>query len=141
MDSRMDLFLGDSDLPELERFKLSSVVVHSGMSAESGHYYCYAKQSEDTNGHWCLFNDNHVSLTTFQSLNNLSDKFSRDTAYVLFYARANNQFSNEDDRELIDRHLRRKIEDDNLAFEKVGSSLFWAILSVLLCCFWVTFLQ
>ena len=89
------------------------------MSAESGHYYCCAKQSEDENDRWCLFNDNHVSLTTFQSIKNLTDQFSRDTAYVLFYARANNQSPKEDDRRCIDRRLRQKIEDDNLAFEKV----------------------
>ena len=101
------------------RYKLASVVVHSGLSAESGHYYCYAKKSEDGIERWCLFNDSHVSLTTFQSLNNLTDQFSRDTAYVLFYARADLDLATADDKELIEKTLRQKIEDDNLAFEKV----------------------
>ena len=112
-------FLDIRAVPELVKYKLSSVVVHSGMSAESGHYYCYAKENDDGNNSWCLFNDSHVSLATFRSLSHLTDQFSRDTAYVLFYAKADIDIPNVDGRELIEKNLYKKIEDDNVAFTRV----------------------
>ena len=102
-------------------YSLTSVVVHSGLSAESGHYYCYAKERDDSGNKWCLFNDSHVSLATFNSLNKLTDQFSRDTAYVLFYARSDVITPLNDGRELIKKELYTKIEKDNVAFLKVGS--------------------
>ncbi|RXM98959.1 Ubiquitin carboxyl-terminal hydrolase 38 [Acipenser ruthenus] len=118
-------------------YVLSSVVMHSGMSSESGHYYsygrnvtsshsclppslcCQAGEIQDSTCHlnsngtvssssatasstcssvakqdpdvgqpardWFLFNDSRVTFTSFQSVQNVTSSFPKDTAYVLFY--------------------------------------------------------
>uniref|UniRef100_F6XIH7 Ubiquitin specific peptidase 35 n=1 Tax=Monodelphis domestica TaxID=13616 RepID=F6XIH7_MONDO len=85
-------------------YDLCSVVVHSGISSESGHYYCYAREgatarvnparspglspAEKLSGlesQWYLFNDTRVSFSSFESVSNVTSFFPKDTAYVLFY--------------------------------------------------------
>ena len=40
-------------------YQLYAVLVHSGMSSNSGHYYCYVKGSDKM---WYTMNDNYVSV-------------------------------------------------------------------------------
>lgn len=112
-------------------YVLTSVVMHSGLSSESGHYYSYGRningsdgaqytahhssikeilgssqascslctcsavpsppEESDTlpnsqeSGDWLLFNDSRVTFTSFQSVQNITNRFPKDTAYVLMY--------------------------------------------------------
>ncbi|KAH0625241.1 hypothetical protein JD844_033591 [Phrynosoma platyrhinos] len=87
-------------------YDLCSVVVHSGVSSESGHYYCYARECEDAVTksdpkevswsiasekppdlaiQWYLFNDTRVSFSSFESVSNVTSFLPKDTAYLLFY--------------------------------------------------------
>ncbi|XP_058925490.1 ubiquitin carboxyl-terminal hydrolase 35 [Kogia breviceps] len=81
-----------------QAYDLCSVVVHSGVSSESGHYYCYAREGAarpapipgaadrpEPNNQWYLFNDTRVSFSSFESVSNVTSFFPKDTAYVLFY--------------------------------------------------------
>ncbi|KAM4810135.1 ubiquitin carboxyl-terminal hydrolase 38 isoform 1-T2 [Rhinophrynus dorsalis] len=104
----------DLSCTQLVPYVLSSIVVHSGTSSESGHYYSYArnvtgtsslsspqaqlvgretsnsvvgneKQCNDISKEWFLFNDSRVTFTSFQSVLNITSRFPKDTAYVLIY--------------------------------------------------------
>ncbi|XP_005797644.1 ubiquitin carboxyl-terminal hydrolase 38 [Xiphophorus maculatus] len=106
-------------------YMLSSVVVHSGVSSESGHYYSYGRNINGADGtqhpagfssvkqdlasdqaacslckseqgdslpnvglearDWLLFNDSRVTYTSLQSVQNITNRFPKDTAYVLMY--------------------------------------------------------
>ncbi|CAH8342898.1 unnamed protein product [Eruca vesicaria subsp. sativa] len=59
-------------------YKLFGIIVHSGFSPESGHYYAYVK---NPSGRWYCCNDSFVSPSTLQEV--LSKK-----AYILFFIRS-----------------------------------------------------
>ncbi|XP_057582868.1 ubiquitin carboxyl-terminal hydrolase 38 [Hippopotamus amphibius kiboko] len=120
----------ESCSPKLVPYLLSSVVVHSGVSSESGHYYSYARnitgtessyqmchqpetlalasshshllgrdspsavveqdlESKEMSKEWFLFNDSRVTFTSFQSVQKITSRFPKDTAYVLLYKKQN----------------------------------------------------
>ena len=88
-----------------EAYGLVGVIVHSGLSSDAGHYFCYARHTlrpasttslDGTDAddvadcyadRWCMFNDSRVTMATFDNIRSLTHKFSRDTAYVLIYRR------------------------------------------------------
>ncbi|XP_052277694.1 ubiquitin carboxyl-terminal hydrolase 38-like isoform X2 [Dreissena polymorpha] len=92
-------------LDNADVYSLCSVVIHSGTSSDCGHYYCYARHSEfsstslpEATGQttneddidflddkWYLFNDSRVSYASYSSFCNVSQRFTKDTAYVLMY--------------------------------------------------------
>ncbi|XP_065065768.1 ubiquitin carboxyl-terminal hydrolase 36-like [Rhopilema esculentum] len=71
-------------------YKLFAVLVHSGISCNSGHYYCYVKAP---NGTWYEMNDSRVSQVGLQTV-------LRAQAYLLFYAISGQQQSKAVRREI-----------------------------------------
>lgn len=123
---------GDDIYVQSVPYVLCSVVMHSGLSSESGHYYSYGRNVSEGDGKphqancfplkeelgddqvnsksfacsslgtrpeqggaspnsgraekdWLLFNDSRVTFTSFQSVQNITNRFPKDTAYVLMY--------------------------------------------------------
>lgn len=127
----LELLVGSGDSV---RYVLSSVVVHSGTSSDCGHYYTYARHSADAlkghvvgssdsegQGHssdgWFLFNDSHVTLSSFDSFCNLTKRFSKDTAYLLFYNRLSNDRSRMSVRDqTIPKEFAELVTEDNIKF-------------------------
>ncbi|ELU03938.1 hypothetical protein CAPTEDRAFT_222637 [Capitella teleta] len=95
-----------------EAYELTSVIVHSGTSSESGHYYAYARSEDDR---WILFNDSRVSFSSFASFSSVTSKFAKDTAYVLVYAKTSSCHGNHRDTPLH-ADLVSAVEKDNLLY-------------------------
>ncbi|KAH9414544.1 Ubiquitin carboxyl-terminal hydrolase 42, partial [Dermatophagoides pteronyssinus] len=64
-------------------YKLISVLIHHGQTCNSGHYYCFVRNS---NNCWYRMDDNHVSQVGLNEV--LHQK-----AYILFYIRQNSENS------------------------------------------------
>ncbi len=74
-------------------YGLYAIVVHSGISANTGHYFSYCRSSSSSFLHlnndpaapWIKFNDSKVTRTTYESL--MEDIHGRvgDTSYLMFY--------------------------------------------------------
>ncbi|XP_059198120.1 ubiquitin carboxyl-terminal hydrolase 38 [Centropristis striata] len=132
IDGAEQINRGGEMLVQSVPYVLSSVVMHSGISSESGHYYSYGRNINGADGtqhpanhfaladdlgngqaecslstcsalsippeqgdtlpnsgqeakDWLLFNDSRVTFTSFQSVQNITNRFPKDTAYVLMY--------------------------------------------------------
>lgn len=118
-----------------EKYALYGMVVHSGYSSDGGHYYTYAREpktdflqktenNEEENGDdtWFVFNDSRVSFATFDSFRNVSKRFPRDTAYLLFYRKQNEAQPESGNgnkttkRRPLRADLKMAVEKDNLNF-------------------------
>jgi ubiquitin C-terminal hydrolase len=60
-------------------YKLMSVVMHHGISLQSGHYTCYAYNTESDA--WIHFNDSRVTIAEEEDV-------TESEAYMLFYQRS-----------------------------------------------------
>ena len=129
-------------------YSLCSVIVHSGTSSESGHYYCYARSSShlleegerddgvassrtDDQHTWFLFNDSRVSFSAYSAFADVSKRFPKDTPYVLIYKRVGGvtvtpveSSSDASQYNLICKEIRPELADivnrDNLLYLQVS---------------------
>lgn len=144
-----------------EVYGLGGVVVHSGTSSDCGHYYSYARhsifcdpdticdsldhcKSEDDidflQDKWYLFNDNRISYASYRSFCDVTQRFTKDTAYVLVYKRIdiknaekqernmNNTFQAKDVDPPLRADLRTALSRDNSLFLQVILNLFKVIM-------------
>ncbi|SCL90181.1 ubiquitin carboxyl-terminal hydrolase 1, putative [Plasmodium berghei] len=70
-------------------YKLYGGIIHSGVSASSGHYYFIGKKSEkcdNSKNEWYQMDDSVITKVSSKSINRISKDLSNDhTPYVLFY--------------------------------------------------------
>lgn len=75
-----------------EKYVLYGIIIHSGRSAEYGHYYALSRNlSSLNNGEdiWIKFNDEKVSPAKLNSFSNLSNSASSEVVYILAYMKMN----------------------------------------------------
>ncbi|KAG0357570.1 Ubiquitin carboxyl-terminal hydrolase 35 [Gamsiella multidivaricata] len=74
----------------LQGYDLYAVVIHTGESANHGHYYTYARDSaaagkgEETTT-WLLYNDTSIAVSSFEEIQQTLAKSRTDTPYMLFF--------------------------------------------------------
>ncbi|KAF9114760.1 Ubiquitin carboxyl-terminal hydrolase 35 [Mortierella sp. AM989] len=78
---------------ELQVYNLYAVVIHTGESANHGHYYTYAKDSvseeRSPNGEqWLLYNDTSVTISSFEAMQQALVTSRSDTPYMLFFRKS-----------------------------------------------------
>mmetsp|Transcript_17291 Transcript_17291/g.20041 ORF Transcript_17291/g.20041 Transcript_17291/m.20041 type:complete len:285 (-) Transcript_17291:48-902(-) len=68
-------------------YDLYAIIIHSGVTAHSGHYYTIAKDDVNSTdkAKWKSFNDSMVSEVDEDFIMSISMKMKYDTPYVLFY--------------------------------------------------------
>ncbi len=74
-------------------YRLKAIVVHHGLSMNSGHYYAFVMSNNEdlieknNTNHmgWWLFNDTHVEHLTFENVCSHFQRFQSATPYVLIF--------------------------------------------------------
>ncbi|KAJ5066602.1 ubiquitin carboxyl-terminal hydrolase 14 [Anaeramoeba ignava] len=85
-------------------YKLFAVLLHSGLTSNSGHYYSFV--NEPTTQKWWKFNDHFVSEVTLSEVFNTSIGDSVSSAYVLFYRKV--EFDSVSNLELNSSQIRKR---------------------------------
>lgn len=111
----------------VHKFRLSSFVVHSGYSSESGHYYSYMCEYDGVDypdaAKCYLLNDSRVTASSLDAISNLSTTFPRDTPYIYIYEK---HVDNDDDMDDCRPHFEMKkrlkdfVENDDAIYEMVS---------------------
>jgi hypothetical protein len=75
-------------------YGLYAIIVHKGESANSGHYFCYARRSganlrkpDDPDAPWMLFNDDRVIATPWDAIKTHLSSSTSESAYAILYKR------------------------------------------------------
>ena len=87
------------------KYLLYAAVIHSGRSAEFGHYYAIGRHVKKAlksyhenraTDKWYMFNDRSVSISTYDKLCKVSHMYKTDVPYLLFYKRIDENIPNDD---------------------------------------------
>jgi len=63
------------------------MAIHSGASADYGHYYSFARASNDIHGQWFSFNDSFVNAITLEHVHDTLKRFPKDVPYIVSYCK------------------------------------------------------
>lgn len=93
-------YMSDPTKPAIY-YQLSAVLIHLGHSTNSGHYFCFIKNSDNF---WYKMDDSTVSMASLNTV------LQQSSAYVLFYTRKANLNQN---HSLVKQHQQFKIQHQN----------------------------
>lgn len=115
-----NLHINTKNTQDLINYKLQSMIVHSGYSLDSGHYYTWARDQDDESV-WHVFNDSVVTPKNWSAFISQSQRLLRDTPYILMYEREG--LEAEEENPALPRYLREEIDRDNTKYnrEKQGT--------------------
>ena len=112
---------------EKMNYELTGILVHSGSSLQSGHYYSFIKDQESNK--WYKFNDSVVSdyniykdleKECFGSMNSKTNQFER-VAYLLFYTKKEcvDKYKNISQVIKINENILKQVHDENIDFLQI----------------------
>jgi len=104
-----------------QEYILYGVIIHSGQSSHSGHYYTYARSSlkasmNSDSAQWFKLNDDDVGASSFDSFKNITSSYPRDCAYILFYVKKDTPLISENNERIILEEYMKEIENDNTLY-------------------------
>ena len=108
-------------------YELTGILIHSGSSLQSGHYYSLIKSQEDNR--WYKFNDSEISeydidknleKECFGNLDAEINKYGKG-AYLLFYTKKEciEKYKDFDKKVLINENLLKELKEENINFLKM----------------------
>ncbi|CAF0847511.1 unnamed protein product [Rotaria sordida] len=105
-------------------YRLKAIVVHHGLSMNSGHYYAFVNFNNDdlidkTNTNyigWWLFNDTHVEHLTFENVYAHFQRFQSATPYVLIFEKEIQEKETNVTQLPIISYLQTLVDRDNQLF-------------------------
>ena len=112
---------------EKMNYELTGILVHSGSSLQSGHYYSFIKDQETNK--WYKFNDSVISdynidkdleKECFGNMNSKTNQFER-VAYLLFYTKKEcvEKYKNINQEIKIDDNILKQVQNENIDFLKI----------------------
>lgn len=110
-------------------YRLKAIVVHHGLSMNSGHYYAFVffhsddfmdNKTTSNNNHlgWWLFNDTHVEHLTFDNVCGHFQRFPSATPYVLIFEKQQQDVEKDATTSTIHPSLQNLIDRDNQLFHQ-----------------------
>ena len=108
-------------------YELTGILIHSGASLQSGHYYSYIKDLDTDK--WYEFNDSSINdydidknlkKECFGNLNSNINQYGRG-AYLLFYTKREciDKYKKNEQKIEIDEKILKKVEEENIEFLKL----------------------
>ncbi|KAF8927051.1 Ubiquitin carboxyl-terminal hydrolase 35 [Dissophora ornata] len=94
---RESIHINIQDGREFQSYDLYAVVIHTGESANHGHYYTFARDSaaatagkggDEATRTWLLYNDTSITVSNFEAMQQNLAKSRTETPYMLFFRKA-----------------------------------------------------
>ena len=112
---------------EKMNYELTGILIHSGASLQSGHYYSFIKDQETNK--WYKFNDSKISeydidndleKECFGNINSKKNQYGKG-AYLLFYTKKGcvDSYKNYEKNIKIDENILKEVEKENIEFIKL----------------------
>jgi len=108
-------FTCETTCTQSKTYRLSSVIVHSGMTSDSGHYYTYSCRYIDGKCSWYISNDEDVRQVSDDCISTLASNKSSDTPYVCIYEECDADSETLQEIMLLER-LESMVAADNTAY-------------------------
>ena len=116
-------------IDEKMNYELTGILIHSGASLQSGHYYSFIKDQKENK--WYKFNDSNISEYDIDNdlekecFGNIDSKINQygKGAYLLFYTKQEciDSYKNHEENIVINENLLKKVDCENIEFIKLKS--------------------
>jgi len=118
---REEVRVYSSDLaPYLQAYILTAVIIHSGYTAHSGHYYAYARNNNTSSNlqhsQWYKLNDSHVGPSNFNTFSRISEVMSSEIPYLLFYTKEGLKLDMNE--MVVTEQIKLAVQQDNELYKK-----------------------